>query len=165
MNAEFSQDITKRQWVDKELFEQAKSHAYRYIDRLADANVYPSAEAIDALKVFDEPMPDSPGDAMAVLDLWEPSDRTRRSRRAGASISALFAEASIPSLWPGNGSPTRGIRTARFSSFLRSPQNLKRSAKTGSSTYWAYRKALPQALSAVPPSRSFALWSSPETRS
>ncbi|MBN1775584.1 MAG: aminotransferase class V-fold PLP-dependent enzyme, partial [Clostridiales bacterium] len=33
------------------------------------ANVYPSAEAIDALKVFDEPMPDSPGDAMAVLDL------------------------------------------------------------------------------------------------
>ena len=69
MDSNLFQCETKRQWADKELFEQAKSHAYRYIDRLSDANVYPSAEAIDALRIFDEPMPDSPGDAMAVLDL------------------------------------------------------------------------------------------------
>lgn len=69
MNDEFFQDITQSQWVRKDLFEQAKTHAYNYIDRLPNVDVSPSEEAIDALSVFDEPMPDMPGDAESILEL------------------------------------------------------------------------------------------------
>jgi len=55
------------QLKSKELFEQAKMYAYKYIDSLHDKNVFPSDEAIAGLDVFDEPMPDTPSSPSGIL--------------------------------------------------------------------------------------------------
>lgn len=57
------------QLKSKELFEQAKSCAYHYIDSLHDNRVFPSDEAIKGLNVFDEPMPDTPSSASEIIAL------------------------------------------------------------------------------------------------
>ncbi len=67
------QEEMKRQLEIKELFEQAKDFAYDYIDNLHEMAVSPSASAISDLKVFDEPMPESPsapGDVLSMLNTY-----------------------------------------------------------------------------------------------
>jgi glutamate/tyrosine decarboxylase-like PLP-dependent enzyme len=59
--------FTQRQ--EHTLFEQAKDFAFRYLDELNERPVYPSKEAIAALKVFDEPLPQGPQSASDILQL------------------------------------------------------------------------------------------------
>jgi glutamate/tyrosine decarboxylase-like PLP-dependent enzyme len=51
----------------KDAFEKAHNAAFKYADEVLERNVYPTPEALDNLKVFDEPLPDSPGDASAIV--------------------------------------------------------------------------------------------------
>lgn len=57
----------QRQLADKALFEQAKAYAYAYLDELPHRPVFPSPEALEALTVFDEPLPESPQAGADVL--------------------------------------------------------------------------------------------------
>jgi glutamate/tyrosine decarboxylase-like PLP-dependent enzyme len=50
-----------------DLFEQAKTYAYDYMESVFDRNVFPSENALANLKAFDEAMPDAPGDAVEML--------------------------------------------------------------------------------------------------
>ncbi len=54
-----------------DLLSEASARAIRYLDTLATRNVAPDAAAIDALRAFDEPFPDSPTDPAATLRLLD----------------------------------------------------------------------------------------------
>ena len=54
---------------DKDLLEQAKEYAYDYLDNALDRNVFPGAEAIEGLRRFEEPLPDSVGNPKEILAL------------------------------------------------------------------------------------------------
>jgi glutamate/tyrosine decarboxylase-like PLP-dependent enzyme len=54
---------------DKELFEQARSFAYAYVDGLQTRPVFPTAAAIENLAVFAESFPSAPGDPAEILRL------------------------------------------------------------------------------------------------
>lgn len=54
---------------EKNLFEQAKSYAYDYMDSVYDKRVYPEPKAIEGLAAFNEPMPKLPSDPSNVLKL------------------------------------------------------------------------------------------------
>ncbi len=49
------------QMQGKQLFEQAKDYAFAYINSAYDRKVFPTAEAIKNLSVFDEPLPTTSG--------------------------------------------------------------------------------------------------------
>jgi glutamate/tyrosine decarboxylase-like PLP-dependent enzyme len=51
----------------KSAFDEARDAAYTYADRVLERNVFPPPEAIANLTRFDEPLPDSPGDALQIL--------------------------------------------------------------------------------------------------
>lgn len=53
----------------RELFEQAKSYAYAYMNGVYERNVFPTAEAIKNLRVFDESLPAAPGNPGEILRL------------------------------------------------------------------------------------------------
>jgi len=55
--------------AEKALFEQVKSYAYHYMDEVSERAVYPTAEAIQNLGHFDEPVPEVPQSGAQVLSL------------------------------------------------------------------------------------------------
>lgn len=57
----------RRQTETRDLFEKAKSYAYDYLETLYHRPVFPTDEAIEGLKVFDEPFPDTPADSDQTL--------------------------------------------------------------------------------------------------
>lgn len=54
---------------DKLIFNQAKSYAFEYAEKVSERNVYPSEAALENLVVFDEPMPQSRGNASSILEM------------------------------------------------------------------------------------------------
>jgi len=65
-----SDDIRQRMFIEMEqktAFDEARDAAYAYADRVLERNVFPTPEAIANLARFDEPLPDSPGDALQIL--------------------------------------------------------------------------------------------------
>jgi len=54
---------------NKELFEMAKSYAYAYMGKINDRPVFPSVKSIQQLSVFDEPLPEKPGNPDEILNL------------------------------------------------------------------------------------------------
>lgn len=52
----------------KELLEQAKEYAFDYLDRSLERNPFPSLEAIESLKNFEEPLPNSIGNSKKILE-------------------------------------------------------------------------------------------------
>ena len=62
-------DEMRSQMAKRDLFEQAISYAYAYMDEIVDRAVFPTEDAIDRLDVFDEPLADSPCDPAEVLRL------------------------------------------------------------------------------------------------
>ena len=53
----------------RDIFEQAKTHAFAYMKGVRERNVYPSDQAIKNLGIFDEPMPAGPGNPEEILNL------------------------------------------------------------------------------------------------
>ena len=51
----------------RDLFEQAKSYAYEYMDGVFDRNVFPTKAALVKLSSFDEPLPQKPGNPADML--------------------------------------------------------------------------------------------------
>ena len=52
---------------ERSFFEQAKDHAYAYMDGAREQSVYPSEAALTGLAGFDEPLAEEPGDPAAML--------------------------------------------------------------------------------------------------
>ena len=53
---------------NKELFEQARSYAYEYIDGIDAMDVFPSQSNLENMKIFDEPLPQASVTAKDILD-------------------------------------------------------------------------------------------------
>ena len=51
----------------KEIFKQAQSFAFDYVENVGERNVFPSDKAIENLEEFVEDIPDGPGDAQDIL--------------------------------------------------------------------------------------------------
>lgn len=56
------------EFKSKVVFDKAQSFAYQYIDNVLDRNVFPTQEAIDNLKHFDEQLPETTGNAIDVIE-------------------------------------------------------------------------------------------------
>ena len=57
------------QFCEKRYFDQAAQYAFDYLDTVLQRNVYPTPQALEQLSVFEESMPDEPGDAECILRL------------------------------------------------------------------------------------------------
>src|SRR5688572_29992532 len=53
----------------KELFHAAQQYVFDYIDTAAERNVYPTRQAINNMKIFQEPMPLKPSGALETLEM------------------------------------------------------------------------------------------------
>ena len=51
----------------REAFEQAKTHAFEYLEAVGDGPVFPKEAALAGLEAFDEPLPDAPCDPAVML--------------------------------------------------------------------------------------------------
>ena len=56
-----------RELEEKRIFEAAREAAFTYADSVRERSVFPPPEALDRLDVFDEPLPQAPGDALQIL--------------------------------------------------------------------------------------------------
>ena len=96
---------------NRELFEQAKSHAFEYLQEIYTRNVFPTEAAIKNLGFFDEPLPASPGDPTEILDLLHnygsPATTTMDGGRYfgfvnGSSIPTAMAARWLGDVWDQN---------------------------------------------------------------
>lgn len=62
------QDKMYKEIADKILFNQAHDLASEYLDSIFDRHVFPSAEALENLSVFDESLPENPSPAKEVIN-------------------------------------------------------------------------------------------------
>lgn len=89
--------------ANKDLFEQAKSYAYAYLDQMCDRAVFPSEEAISRLNVFDEPLPESPGDPARVLallhDFGSPATVAQTGGRYFGFVNGGALPVSVAARW------------------------------------------------------------------
>jgi glutamate/tyrosine decarboxylase-like PLP-dependent enzyme len=54
--------------IDKSIFNQVKEYAFEYADSSLDRNVYPTQDAIEGLKIFDEDLPDKPNQPADIIE-------------------------------------------------------------------------------------------------
>ncbi len=59
------------QLADKSLFAQAQAYAYAYMDASQERHVFPHAADLAALSAFDEPLPKTPQDGQAILEMLD----------------------------------------------------------------------------------------------
>jgi glutamate/tyrosine decarboxylase-like PLP-dependent enzyme len=57
-----------REFKDRSVFDIAQEYAYQYLGAILERNVYPSSDAIQDLRHFDEPIPDRTSNAIDVLN-------------------------------------------------------------------------------------------------
>ncbi len=96
---------------NKTVFNDAQQYGYQYLDSVLDRNVYPTQQAIDDLKVFNEALPDHNGDATAVLALLHtygsPATVAQLGSRyfgfvCGSAIPAGLAAKGLATFWDQN---------------------------------------------------------------
>ncbi len=57
-----------QEMIDKKIFNQVKDYAFDYADKALERNVYPTDDAIEALNIFDEKLPESIGNPRKILE-------------------------------------------------------------------------------------------------
>lgn len=62
-------DTLRQEHQDKVIYQQVVAAAFDYLDTVDDRRVFPAPEAVQALTVFDEPLPEHPHDTSALLKL------------------------------------------------------------------------------------------------
>jgi glutamate/tyrosine decarboxylase-like PLP-dependent enzyme len=80
----------------KELFEQAKSYAYTYMDGIYDRNVFPTDEAIKTLDVFDESLPKAPSNPGEILRLLHEHGSPATVAQTGGRYFGFVNGSSVP---------------------------------------------------------------------
>ena len=67
MTSQQLQDSMLAQMGSAELFEQARRQACEYLEGIRERRVFPDERALDALRAFDEPLPESPSEPREIL--------------------------------------------------------------------------------------------------
>ncbi|MGB7539451.1 MAG: aminotransferase class V-fold PLP-dependent enzyme [Anaerolineales bacterium] len=95
----------------KELFEQAKSYAYSYLNSVYDRNVFPTDDAINKLGTFNEPLAEAPGNPGEILralhEHGSPATVAQTGGRYfgfvnGSSVPAALAAKWLADVWDQN---------------------------------------------------------------
>jgi len=102
----------KSELVDKSIFEQAKAHAYRYIDEVTEMDVFPQKEALAQLQHFDQPLQDDTIEASDMIDMLHkygtPNTTAQTGGRYfgfvnGGAVPAALAAKWLADVWDQNG--------------------------------------------------------------
>jgi len=80
----------------RDIFEQAKSYAFQYMDSIFERNVYPTDEALENLKQFDEALPDSSGDPTEMLRMLHEYGSPATAATTGGRYFGLVIGSSFP---------------------------------------------------------------------
>jgi len=94
-----SDDIRQRMFRElreKTIFEAARGAAFAYADAALERRVFPSAAALDDLRGFSEPLPESPGDALEVLQLLDRLGSPATVAQTGGRYFGLVNGGAIP---------------------------------------------------------------------
>jgi glutamate/tyrosine decarboxylase-like PLP-dependent enzyme len=78
------------------LYEEAARRAIRYLEGLSSRGVAPTAEAVDGLSRFDEPLPPGPADARDVLALLDDAGSPATMAMAGPRYFGQVIGGSLP---------------------------------------------------------------------
>jgi glutamate/tyrosine decarboxylase-like PLP-dependent enzyme len=81
---------------DKSLFEQAQKHAFQYLDEAFKRNVYPSEDALEKLKVFDEEMPEHPSDGIEAIELLHQYGSPATVSQIGGRYFGFVSGGAVP---------------------------------------------------------------------
>ena len=90
------QNVMFQQNRNHSLYEQAKSYAFEYIDGLQNRGVFPTDDAVSRLEVFDEPIPDRPGDPEIILRLLHENGSPASVAQTGGRYFGFVNGAVIP---------------------------------------------------------------------
>jgi len=80
----------------KTIFNQAKDYAFDYLDHLYERNVYPSKQALENLKHFDQDLPDNPTSTEEVLTLLHQHGSPATVTQAGGRYFGFVNGSSVP---------------------------------------------------------------------
>lgn len=87
----------------KDLFEEARAFAYEYLDSINNRNVYPSNDALEDLKIFNEGLPDvgsDPSDVLKILHQFgSPATVTHTGGRYFGFVTGGAIPVSIAAKW------------------------------------------------------------------
>lgn len=86
----------RHQTEKRDLFEKAKSYAFDYLDTLYDREVFPSDEAIEGLKAFDEPFPATPADPDQTLRMLYEHGSPATVAQAGGRYFGFVCGSAVP---------------------------------------------------------------------
>lgn len=86
----------KEQLESKELFEQAKTYAFDYMDKLQKMDIYPSDEAILELEVFNEPLADTSFSAEGILEMLHKHGSKATVAQSGGKYLGFVCGGSLP---------------------------------------------------------------------
>jgi glutamate/tyrosine decarboxylase-like PLP-dependent enzyme len=81
---------------EKNLFEQARSYAYDYMNDVFDRNVFPSEVAIKNLNIFDETLPETPSHPEEILHLLHKYGSPATVSQIGGRYFGFVNGSSIP---------------------------------------------------------------------
>ena len=81
---------------DKSLFEQAQKHAFQYLDEAFQRNVYPTEDALEKLKVFDEDMPQNQSDGSDVIELLHQYGSPATVSQIGGRYFGFVCGSAVP---------------------------------------------------------------------
>lgn len=95
MNNEIQQRMF-RELREKTLFDAARDAAYAYADATGERRVFPAQADIDALQGFSEPLPESPGEALDVLQMLDRLGSPATVAQTGGRYFGLVNGGVIP---------------------------------------------------------------------
>jgi glutamate/tyrosine decarboxylase-like PLP-dependent enzyme len=84
------------QLLGRELFEQAKSCAYAYMDRIYERNVFPTDEVIRNLGIFDESFPTAPSNPAEILRMLHEYGSPATVAQTGGRYFGFVNGSSVP---------------------------------------------------------------------
>ncbi len=84
------------EFEDKKLFKQAQEYALDYIDSHRDRQVFPTEEALEGLKAFDEPLPVNKGNGADILRLLQEKGGPATIPQIGGRYFGLVNGGVIP---------------------------------------------------------------------
>jgi len=81
---------------DKEIFNQARSYAFEYIDGIEEMDVFPSSKTLQDLDNFDEPLPAHPTSAQALLQQLHTFGSPNTTAQTGGRYFGFVNGGAVP---------------------------------------------------------------------